>query len=163
MRLVVVLLACAFWSGCSGCARPCVTEENCKRTCDCTNAGTGDELECTMAFQCKEPTEDAREKVCEADYDIECDELCSRYAANAACGSKRCEADSNCEKKMTCDVLDANGDPSGQKFDCVIPFVCSADVGVCEPSYTVPDANLCTTCCLSPGVPCCQVLGVSCE
>ena len=108
-----------------------------------------------MAFQCKKPSDDAKEKVCEADYDaMQCDELCSRFAANALCGSKRCDADADCERKMTCDILNENSEPTGQKFDCTIPFVCNATDEVCPSAFTRSDAELCVTCCLTPGVPC---------
>ncbi len=146
--LLVVMLAA------SGCKRPCQSEKNCKRSCDCIDKTNGGSQKCTLAFLCQAP-EGNGEKVCEDDYDaLSCDEMCSKFAAAAQCGTSRCEADANCDRKMQCAVVNDAGEPTGLFQNCEIPFVCDATNKVCPAAFNRRDAELCATCCTTPGQPC---------
>jgi hypothetical protein len=95
---------------------------------------------------------------------MSCDDICNKFVANALCGSKRCDADTDCSRNTLCDVLDPDGNPTGVQNECNIPFRCSADGDVCEAASTLTDLQLCSSCCLpqNAGIPCCQVLGIAC-
>lgn len=135
----VGIVALAGVSTLSGCRRPCESSDNCKRTCSCLNAQTSSRADCTMAFRC-----DGAEEVCEPDFDnLSCDQICERYAATATCGFERCAVDEDCLKRLTCPVLDQNGNPTTLTFDCTIPFRCDQDAELCEVASTRPPEVMC--------------------
>jgi len=136
--VVVVVVVAALAAGTS-CQRPCETQDNCKRTCDCVNDQTQVRESCTMAFRCEADTQ-----VCEGDFDnLSCNDICLQYDAHHLCGLERCAADAECGKVISCPVLDANGQPVGTRT-CTLSFVCDQDNKVCDPASTASDAQLCT-------------------
>ena len=136
--LVVTLsLACL-----AGCQRPCETADNCKRTCECIDSTTQARLDCTMAFRCE-----TAQLVCEADYEaLACDDVCGDYAASGKCGFQRCANNAECAKKITCPVLNDQGQPNGLNFTCDLTFACDQEIGLCQPGSELPQAQLCSAC-----------------
>ena len=133
----------------ASCRRPCDTEQHCKRTCECLDNATDTRLDCTIAFRCE-----GENKVCEATYDtMACDELCSTYAARAMCGTQRCSSNANCEKVVSCPVLDADGQPvePAQSFTCTRTFGCDPTLEVCDAELTASDEAHCAFCRSSAG------------
>lgn len=131
------------------CRRPCETEQHCKRTCECLDNATDTRLDCTIAFRCE-----GEDKVCESTYDsMACDELCSTYAARAMCGTQRCASNANCEKVVSCPVLDADGQPvePAQTFSCTRTFECDLTLEVCDAEITQSDEAHCAFCRASAG------------
>lgn len=141
MRIVILLaplLALGVASG-SACKRACETAENCVRTCECVDATTDTRLDCTMGFRCE-----SVDLVCEAAYDeLPCEEVCAQYAAVGDCGFQRCNVDADCVRNLTCPVVNAQGQPTGQFFPCTIPFICDQSRGLCASGSELPKDQQC--------------------
>ena len=124
--------------------RPCNDETNCLRVCDCTDAQRDLTFQCPIFFQCN-----VESGYCESDYGMSCTELCETFGAANACGSKRCDNESDCNRFITCDVSDPNTGAVISSFDCESAFACEGS-GVCEAGFTVDDTTLCQECAFSP-------------
>jgi len=151
MRTFWVIAACAALVvvTASGCRRPCTSPASCVRSCDCVNGVTNQRQECAIAYRC-----DGAERVCEEAHDaLSCAEQCELYAANARCGVQRCTTDIDCQKVITCPILDQNGQQSGQFFDCTLNFRCQAEFEACQPRSTAQDAALCQNECITGVIP----------
>jgi hypothetical protein len=147
MRLLVVIALVAAALSSVACKRPCVSAAQCKRTCECTNEDTDDTEKCTVGFLCEVP-EGSAEGTCEDEYEsLQCPEFCAKFAANGVCGTNRCTANSDCERTMSCDCLDAQGNVAGTKFDCTVAFECDGGDRVCSAGFTNTDQQLCATNC----------------
>lgn len=141
MRLVLLVLALAACAS-AGCRRPCETAENCKRTCECIDSTTESRLQCTVAFRCE-----SAELVCESDHEsLACADVCGQYAAIGRCGFQRCANNAECAKKITCPVLNADGQPNGLNFTCDLTFACDQELGLCQPGSEFPQEQLCLAC-----------------
>ncbi|MBI1949247.1 MAG: hypothetical protein HYS27_26405 [Deltaproteobacteria bacterium] len=128
----------------AACRRPCDTEQHCKRTCECLDNTNDTRLDCTIAFRCE-----GEGKVCEDSYDtMACDDLCSTYAARALCGTQRCSSNANCEKVVSCPLLDESGNPvePAQSFTCTRTFECDLTLEVCDAEITQADEAHCAFC-----------------
>ena len=148
-RALLLLAASLLTLASASCKRPCETQEHCKRTCECLDSSNDTRLDCTIAFRCE-----AEARVCEADYDtMACDDLCSTYAARALCGTQRCGSNADCEKVVSCPVLDANGQPvePAQSFTCTRTFECDLTLEVCDAEITQSDEAHCAFCRTSAG------------
>jgi hypothetical protein len=139
---VVVVLGCllslvALTS--SSCKRACETASNCRRTCDCLNTETDRRNDCTIAFRCEGETE-----TCEDAFDtMSCDQQCADYEANALCGVARCLVDEDCTRDLECELVDLNGQPTGQKQACTVTFACDQALQACAVRSIAADAELC--------------------
>lgn len=143
-RVFPLLAALTLVALMGACKRPCESEQHCKRTCECLDSSTDTRLDCTIAFRCEGETQ-----VCEDPYDtMACDELCSTYAARAMCGTQRCSANADCEKVVSCPVLDADGNPvqPAQSFTCTRTFECDPTLEVCGAEITQSDEAHCAFC-----------------
>jgi hypothetical protein len=130
-----------------GCRRPCESAANCKRTCSCLNRTTQARAECTMAFRCE-----TADGYCETDFDeLSCNEICARYDATATCGFQRCLVDAECVRRLTCPVLDGDGNPTTLNFDCTLNFVCDQDRELCEVASTLSPEQMCQQLCVQGG------------
>ncbi len=144
VRILAISLVSALVASSVACRRPCDNEQHCKRTCECLDASNDTRLDCTIAFRCE-----ADERVCEGTYDtMPCDELCTTYAARALCGTQRCASNANCEKVLSCPVLDADGNPvePAQQFTCTRTFACDLELEVCDAEITQSDEAHCAFC-----------------
>lgn len=143
-RVLLLLAVAAPLLLSASCRRPCETEQHCKRTCECLDNANDTRLDCTIAFRCE-----GADKVCESSYDsMACDELCSTYAARAMCGTQRCASNADCEKVVSCPVLDAEGQPvePAQSFTCTRTFECDVTLEVCDAELTESDEAHCAFC-----------------
>lgn len=143
-RALPLLALLAFGLALASCKRPCESVEHCKRTCECLDNATDTRLDCTIAFRCEGETQ-----VCESSYDsMACDELCATYAARAMCGTQRCSSNADCEKVVSCPVLDADGQPvePAQSFTCTRTFECDLTLEVCGADITQSDEAHCAFC-----------------
>jgi hypothetical protein len=146
MRSNAVVVVCVVaLSAFLGCKRPCEKAANCIRSCECLNEITDNRIDCDIGFRCDGATE-----TCEEAFDsFSCEDICAEYAAKARCGVERCLSDVDCVRVVSCPVVDGNGQPNGQFFDCTLGFLCEADKGEsCEPRSTVDDATLCAVDCV---------------
>jgi hypothetical protein len=127
----------------STCSRPCEDAENCIRKCPCLNENTDQRVDCSIAFRCE-----GESQTCESAFDsFSCDQICADYAATARCGVARCLSDADCEKTVSCPLVDASGQPTGQFQDCTLNFACELDKGEsCEPASSSDDVTLCNIC-----------------
>jgi hypothetical protein len=145
-RVVLVVLVVGLLSGLGitgGCKRACETASNCRRTCECLNRTTDRRNECTVAFRCEGDTE-----TCEPAFDeMACDQLCADYDANALCGVARCLSDADCTRDLACDLVDFNGQPTGQQQACTVPFACDQTLQACAVRSIATDAQLCAVEC----------------
>jgi hypothetical protein len=146
-RVFVVVVALVAWSWTlatvSGCKRACETASNCRRTCECLNTETDRRNECTIAFRCEGDTES-----CEDAFDtMSCDQQCADYEANALCGVARCLSDNDCTRDLECDLVDLNGQPTGQKRACTVAFGCDQALQACAVRSIASDAELCAAEC----------------
>ena len=149
MRLALLFpFAAAFLAALAtaGCQRPCETADNCKRTCDCIDSTTESRLQCTMAFRCE-----SADLVCESDYDaLACVDVCGQYAAIGKCGFQRCSNNAECAKKITCPVLNAEGQPTSLNFTCDLTFACDQELQLCQAGSELPQDQLCRACPVPP-------------
>ena len=122
------------------CKRACETADNCKRTCQCTNAVTDAAFPCTIAFRCN-----GADQVCEDDFDtLSCTDVCKQYHDN--CGTERCNDDKECTKSLSCPLRDAQGNPTASLYDCTLCFTCDQTQSICAPASTASNDQLCLQC-----------------
>lgn len=141
--LALALLASMMAANCL--PRPCRGYENCLRECDCTDAQRNQVIPCAVHFRC-----DLESGSCADEYNMSCDELCGRFAARDACGTKVCESEAECVRQLTC--LAANPE-TGEvlcTFNCDVPFACDTEVGACDEGFGQDDATICAQFCSPP-------------
>lgn len=125
--------------------RQCRTSAHCQRYCECTDGQRGTVVPCAVDFRC-----DVQAGYCADEYNQSCDEICQKYAARNACGTKTCESELDCVRQATCNAVNPQTGQVLCTYNCDVPFFCEADPGVCEASYGLDDQTFCATHCPVP-------------
>lgn len=135
--VLLCFLACA---GAQCFPRQCKTYEHCQRSCDCYDNSNNTSVTCPIAFDC-----DVQNEVCADDYTMTCDEICGRYAARSACGSKTCVDEGDCVRRALCDAVHPTTGALVCTYTCDVTFGCDAEAGVCDAAFMLEDAQICAS------------------
>jgi hypothetical protein len=141
--MLVALLSAATATQCL--PRPCEGYQNCLRQCDCTDATRNQVIPCSMHFRC-----DLEKRSCDDEFNMGCDELCGRFAARSACGTKVCANEAECVRLLTCLAVNPQTGQVLCSFQCDVAFGCDTEAGACEPGFAQNDETICAQFCTPP-------------
>ena len=137
---LIALAALPIFGGSNCMGKPCLDANDCVRECRCSFGATNEESNCLITYQCDYETDK-----CEAGYnDLSCDDICNDYAAAGLCGSRRCSADSNCYRSLSCSYLDSLGNSVVET--CSYTFACDPSTQLCEQNFLLDDNSFCEFC-----------------
>ncbi len=125
--------------------RQCRSYTNCQRQCECTDGQRNEIVPCALNFRC-----DVETGYCADEYNQSCEEICQKYAAKSACGTKTCTNEAECVRQLSCSALNQQTGQVLCTYNCDVPFVCETDPGVCEDGFGLDEATICAQFCPPP-------------